>query len=141
MHRHGTLLFALFMVGCATSSVAPSGGGAGNRVTGTIAYRERVALAPDAVIRVQLVDVSRADAPAVVLGEQVFTADGRQPPFAFEIAYDPSRIDARMSYAVQARIEEGGQLRFVTDQRYAVVTHGAPAHADLLLRSVGPRTP
>jgi putative lipoprotein len=129
------------MVGCATPGIAPSGGGAGNRITGTIAYRERIALAPDALIRVQLVDVSQADAPAVVLGEQVFTADGRQPPFAFEIAYDPSRIDARMSYAVQARIEEDGELRFTSDQRYAVITRGAPRHVDLLLRSVGPRAP
>jgi putative lipoprotein len=40
-------------------------------------------------------------------------------PFAFEIAYDAARIDARYSYAVQARIEDGGTLRFINDQRYA----------------------
>jgi putative lipoprotein len=125
------------MAGCSTSNVAPPGGGAGARVTGTVAYRERIALPPDAVIKVQLVDVSRADAPAIVLGEQVLEARGKQVPFAFVITYDPSKIDERMSYAVQARIEEGGRLRFITDQHYAVITRGAPTNVDLLLRSVG----
>ena len=66
-------------------------------MTGTAGYRERIALPPTALVRVQLVDVSRADAAAVVLGEQVIEAGGRQPPFAFEIRYDPAKIDQRMS--------------------------------------------
>jgi len=107
------------------------------RVTGTVTYRERIALPPSAVVKVQLVDVSRADAPAVVLGEQLISAEGRQVPFAFEIAYDPKRIEDRFTYAVQARIEVDGQLRFINDQRYPVLTRGAGQHVDLLLRAVG----
>ena len=107
------------------------------RITGSVAYRERIALPPSAVVKVQLVDVSRADAPAVVLGEQVIRAEGRQVPFAFEIAYDPKRIEAHFTYAVQARIEVDGQLRFINDQRYAVLTRGAGDRVDLLLRAVG----
>lgn len=107
------------------------------RITGTVTYRERIALPPSAVVKVQLVDVSRADAPAVVLGEQVIRSDGRQVPFVFEIAYDPKRIEARFTYAVQARIEVDGQLRFINDQRYAVLTRGAGDRVDLLLRAVG----
>ena len=58
-------------------------------------------------------------------------------PFVFEIAYDPKRIEARFTYAVQARIEVDGQLRFINDQRYAVLTRGAGDRVDLLLRAVG----
>jgi putative lipoprotein len=137
MTTRWAVLAALFMAGCSTSNVAPPGGGAAATVAGTIAYRERIALPPDAVIKVQLVDVSRADAPAVVIGEQVFAAGGRQVPFAFEIPYDPSKIDERMSYAVQARIEESGQLRFISDRHYPVITRDAPTTVDLVLRSVG----
>jgi len=116
----------------------PGGGGATmSKVTGTVSYRERIALPPAATIRVQLVDVSRADAPADVLGEQVIEAAGRQVPFAFEIPYDPARIDERMSYAVQARIEDGGRLLFISDQHYSVITRGAPTTVNLLLKSVG----
>jgi putative lipoprotein len=90
---------------------------------------------------VQLADVSRADAKAIVLGEQTILASGRQVPFEFEIAYDPSGIEANHTYTVQARIEEGGQLRFISDQHYAVITRGAPAHVDMVLRSVGALAP
>jgi putative lipoprotein len=94
-------------------------------------------LPPGAVVKVQLVDVSRAGAPAVVLGEQLITGGGRQVPFAFEIPYDPAKIDQRFTYAVQARIENDGKLLFINDQRYAVITRGAPDHVDMVLRSVG----
>jgi putative lipoprotein len=134
----GWLLPAL-LVGCSHTSAVPEGtGGASARVTGTITYLQRMALPSSAVIRVQLVDVSRADAPATVLAEQVITAGGKQVPFAFEIPYDPSKLDQRYSYAVQARIEDGGKLLFINDQRYAVITRGAPNHVDMVLRAVGP---
>ena len=87
----------------------------------------------------QLVDVSRADAPAVVVGEQLIEAGGRQVPFAFKIPYDPARIDQRYTYAVQARIEDGGQLLFINDQHYAVITRGAPTDVAMMLRAVGGR--
>jgi putative lipoprotein len=132
------LVTALLVGGCSVAGTAPGGAGAPPaRVTGTVTYLQRVALPPEAVIKVQLLDVSRADAPAAVLGEQVITAGGRQVPFAFEIAYDPARIDPRMTYAVSARIEEGGRLRFVSDQRHAVITRGAPSQVDLVLKAVG----
>ena len=139
--RTGILALAgLMLVGCSSVGAAPEGGGlASARVTGTVAYRERIALAPSAVIKVQLVDVSRADAPAVVVGEQLIEAGGRQVPFAFKIPYDPARIDQRYTYAVQARIEDGGRLLFINDQHYAVITRGAPTDVAMMLRSVGGR--
>ena len=143
MSRPGWMLGAtLSLIGwlaaCSTTSAVPAGGGASvTKVTGTLTYRERIALPPDAVIKVQLVDVSRADAPAIVIGEQVTHAAGKQVPFAFEIQFDPARIEANYSYAVQARIEKDGKLRFISDRHYAVITGGAPTHVDIVLRSVG----
>ena len=139
MLKSVSTVFAVFLLaGCTGMSAAPAGGGAaGARVTGTVTYLQRIALPPGAVIKVQLADVSRAGAPAVVLGEQVITAGGRQPPFAFEIPYDPAKIDPRFTYAVQARIENDGKLLFINDQRYAVITRGAPNHVEMVLRAVG----
>ena len=102
-------------------------------VTGTVTYLQRIALPPSAVVAVKLADVSRADAPAIVLGEQRIEADGRQVPFAFEIEYDPTRIDPRFTYVIQARIEDGGRLLFINDQAYPVITRGAPSEVDLVL--------
>ena len=128
--------FVVGLAACSTTSVVPgTSGSASAQVTGTVTYRERIALPPSAVIKVQVVDVSRADAPAVVLGEQLIEAAGKQVPFSFAIAYDPAGIDERMSYAVQARIEAGGRLLFISDQRYAVITRDAPGHVDLVLKA------
>jgi putative lipoprotein len=133
-----TLSLIGWLAACSTTSAVPAGGGTSvARVTGTVTYRERIALPPTAVIKVQLVDVSRADAPAIVLGEQVTHAAGKQVPFAFEIQFDPATIEANHSYAVQARIEQDGKLRFISDRHYAVITRGAPTRVDIVLRSVG----
>ena len=143
MTRHGRMIgvtLSLFgwLAACSATNAVPAGGGASpSRVTGTVTYRERIALPPTAVIKVQLVDVSRADAPAIVLGEQVIQSAGKQVPFSFEIPFDPAKIEENYSYAVQARIEVDGKLRFISDRHYAVITRGAPTHVDLALRSVG----
>jgi putative lipoprotein len=137
-----TLAAALWLSGCARPGVMPAAEAAVNaRVTGTLSYMQRIALPPTALIKVQLADVSRADAPADVLGEQAIQAAGKQVPFSFEIGYDPARIDARHSYAIQARIEVDGKLRFVSDQHYAVITRGAPMHVDMVLNAVDGRAP
>ncbi len=63
-----TLGLVGWFAACATISAVPATGGTGvARVTGTVTYRERIALSPTAVIKVQLVDASRADAPDIVL--------------------------------------------------------------------------
>jgi putative lipoprotein len=94
-------------------------------VTGAVFYRAPIALPPDATIIVKLVDVARADAPAVVLAGQKIVPEG-SVPVAFELEYDPAQIDARMSYAVQARIEAGGRLMFTTTQMIPVITRDSP---------------
>ncbi|UKI08529.1 MULTISPECIES: YbaY family lipoprotein [Variovorax] len=102
-------------------------------MTGTVAYRERIALDPAAEVVVQLLDVSRMDAPSTVLAEQRFKADGRQPPFAYELKADAARIDPRMRYAVSARISRGEQLLFINDTQYSVLTQGNGTSANLVL--------
>ena len=131
---------ALLLSGCAATSRIDDANDETTEmasVTGSVTYRQRIALAPSAEIKVQLVDVSRADAPAIVLGEQIIDANGRQVPFAFEIPYLADSIEANHSYAVQARIEVGGRLLFISDQNYAVITRGAPSHVDMVLKAVG----
>lgn len=142
MLMKSTLALVAALVGltaCSSSAVPPAGSAAAmERVTGTVSYRERMALLPGVVIKVQLLDVSRADAPAIIVGEQFIKTDGRQVPLPFEIVYDPSRIRAQNTYAVRAWLEDTeGRMRFTTDQRYAVITHGAPTHVDLVMKGVG----
>jgi putative lipoprotein len=95
-------------------------------VTGTVTYQERIALPANAIITVQLQDISKADAPAVVLGSQVIQANGKQPPFPFSISYDPAQIQPNGRYTLRATITVDGQLIFTSTQAYPVITGGNP---------------
>jgi uncharacterized lipoprotein YbaY len=105
-------------------------------VSGTVTYLQRSALPPQAIIEVQLVDVSRADAPAIVIDTQTIEAAGRQVPFAFELTYDPAQIDERFTYAVQARITVDGELRFISTRSYQVITRGNPNTVEVIVDPV-----
>jgi putative lipoprotein len=133
---HGLLGIVLALAGCASAAVVPATGGgtAAGQVTGSVTYRERIALPPTAVVHVRLVDVSRADAPAVLITEQVIRTEGRQVPFEFALAYDESHILPAHTYAVQARIEDGGKLLFISDTMHPVITRGAPLRVDIVVR-------
>ena len=91
-----------------------------SRVTGTITYRERIALSPDAVVEVKLSDVSLMDVAAVTIEEQVIRNPG-QVPIEFEIEYDPDEIDERFTYAIQVRITE--RRKTAVHQRHGVRCH------------------
>lgn len=72
-------------------------------VTGTVTYRNRMALPPTAVVRVVLQDVSLQDVAATVLDSVTIRPNRRQVPFAFALRYDPARIEPGNTYTVQAR--------------------------------------
>ncbi len=99
-----------------------------------------MALRPDAVFEATLEDVSKADAPAEVIGRTRIEAPGN-PPIRFEITYDSSRIDPRRRYAVRARILVGGKLFFITDRGYPVLTAERGNEVALLLRRAGGSEP
>src|SRR3546814_7135103 len=110
-------LSALTLSACA--STAPAGQTIA--VTGSVTYRERIALPPTARIEVKLDDVSLADAPSRTLASQRFAAEGKQVPFAFALTVDRVDLDPRHSYAVSARITDAsGHLMFITDTRNSV---------------------
>lgn len=96
-------------------------------LTGNVVYRQRIALPPDAVVKVMLLDISRADAPAVTLSQQTIPTNGKQVPIPFRLAYTPQAIDARHRYAVRAEIRTaGGTLAWTTDTVHPALTNGAP---------------
>ena len=120
------MLGAIFMPGAvAAEEIA---------LTGEVAYRERIALPPNAVLTVRLTDVSLADAPGAVVAEQKIEPAG-QVPIKFELRYDPAVVQPKMNYALQARITVDDKLWFTTDQRYAVDPL-KPEPAKLLLKMV-----
>lgn len=87
----------------------------------------------------KLLDVSRADAPSVTIAEQTIKPQGRQVPIAFDLAYDPQRINPRSRYSIQARILEGDKLRFASTNAYLVITGGRGNKVSVIVSPVGSR--
>ena len=115
-----------------TAATSDDVAGSGAQVTGTLMYRERIALRPGSVAEVWLLDTSRADAPAVEIAYQRI-ADPGSPPIPFVLDYDPAEIDERMEYTVRGTIRHGDRLLFTSDTHYPVLTRGAGNTAEVLL--------
>lgn len=110
---------------------APAGATQDVVITGTAAYRERIALPPGAVLEVELRDIARADAPAPLLASTRVEPAG-QVPIAFTLRVDPARIDPRARLAVSARLLVEGAVRWRTDAVHAVPANGAPLELRLV---------
>ena len=106
-----------------------------DEITGTVTYRERLMMPPDAVLEVQMQDTSLADAPAETLATYRVENPGA-PPYDFAFTYDPAAIDAARSYTLRATIHRGDRLMMTTDTVYPVLTQGGGTHADMLLKMV-----
>jgi putative lipoprotein len=104
---------------------------AAGTLTGSAYYLERIALPPEAVLEVVVVDVSLADAPAKTLGRTTMEPAG-QVPIAFQVNYDDSAVQSSHRYAVRATIRVGGGLLYTTTQNYPVLTGRATTDAGRL---------
>jgi putative lipoprotein len=103
-----------------------------------------IALPPEAAeLIVAVEDVSRADAPAIVVGEMrrrgVRLSPGATLPF--EVAVPDDRIDRRRSYSVRVHIDVAGSGEvdkgdLVTTQSYPVLTSGGGGDVRIEVRRV-----
>jgi putative lipoprotein len=103
-------------------------------ITGTISYRERIALTNAAEAVVTLEDASRQDAAAILLAQQSISDPG-QVPIRFKLDYPRTAIDPRGRYILRAQISDRGRLLFTTDTHTPVLTRGAGDEVHLLLVS------
>ena len=121
------LLILLVAVACGGTTAVEQSATADADVTGTVTYLQRSALIPGSVITVQIQDVSRMDAAAEVIGEQVITTTGEQVPVAFNVPYSSAGIVDNHRYVIRATIDDPtGKLIFTNDTSIPVITNGAP---------------
>lgn len=107
-------------------------------VTGTISHRAGPAVPVDATVTVQLVDVSRADAPATLIGESRFSPGEIRMPWSFEVGFDPGEIQPTHTYALRAFLGTPDELLLTTTDGVRVLTGDAPQFGiELQLHLVG----
>ena len=109
-----------------------------DRLSGSVTYRERMALPQDATLTVELLDVSKQDVRAVRLAQLSLPVGSRQVPLAFELPFYPGDVQPAHRYTLRATLTRGGELLFTTTTHSPVLTHGAGKQAHLVLQRVQP---
>lgn len=89
-------------------------------LNGSAVFQTQGELPAGSVLTVTLEDVSRADAPAVTLGQVQVAIDGRPAPIPFSLVYPRSAVLPQSIYAARARVTNGDHLLFTTTQRHQV---------------------
>ncbi len=103
-------------------------------LSGTLVFRDRVALPADAIVTVQIDNVTRPY--ATVRGGLVNYRALSAANIPFEIAFDPTYISQQDIYQVRASITSGGREILNTPQPQRVITQGNPTQVRLDLVSV-----
>ena len=93
------------------------------QLSGTLTYRQRIALPPDAVATIRLVEKGNDGQIAIAR----VASQGRQVPLAFTLDYDPARIVAGRHYALKADIADGtGKVFWRTAEPFTLSFAGEP---------------
>ena len=93
-------------------------------LTGTVTYLPRVALPENAVVQVQLQDVSMQDVAATVLAEHIIETNGQQVPIPFSLSYDETRLEPNRIYALSVRITVDDKLLWINTTQLRVLSDG-----------------
>ena len=132
-----SLLGTLASGAVAAAAPSPDEPAAQPKITGTVSYRERIALPPDASIQVRLDDVSQPEASPRRIAETAVPTAGKQVPVPFELPYSAADIVAGRRYVVRAKIVADGKTLFSTKTPYPVITRGAPTQLEILVQQGG----
>jgi uncharacterized lipoprotein YbaY len=103
-------------------------------IPGTATFASHPTLPGDAILIVQLRDLSRdADDPAAVLAEERIPIGGRTAPISFELKFDPSKTTAKIPFAISASITGHGKLLFVLAKAVTIpdIANPGPVHLAL----------
>ena len=102
----------------------------------TAIYPDKIPLPPDAAVRIELLDVSRADAPATTIAAIEAAGGGLVSPMRFHLHYLEAEIDPRMTYAVSGSVSIGGRLWMRTTSHFPALTRGAGGTVEIRLEGV-----
>lgn len=139
VHSLGAFCIGLFLVatplGCACSGKKSISAQDAASLTGTVTYREKMALPAEAELTVSLVDTGSGSRS---LASRTIRTEGKQVPLVFQLPYTLGDIRREGSYGLTARITGGGATLFETAEPLPVLTQGRPSKdLELLLRRSG----
>jgi heat shock protein HslJ/uncharacterized lipoprotein YbaY len=134
----GALLFLMSMAtGCSTMTPQPAGDMLNININGSASYLQRVALPPQAVLRVQLLPPASAGQSPQILAESTQQLAGRQVPVPFTLTVQTQALAALggppWHVRLQASVLVDGAVRFASTHPLTLNAAGAPPTVNLVL--------
>ena len=120
----------------ADASSTSTGAESMKRIEGSVWYRERMLLPPNAEVRVYLEDVSRMDESADVIATTRFVPQGG-PPWNFTLEYDPAKLHEKGRYGLRVRVEADGRLMFISTEHIPAFDRDSGTPVKIMVSRVG----
>lgn len=141
-YRHSLIALLAVCVlasGCAKKLKPDNLPALSGNVSGSVTYRERIALPPDARVIVNLEDVTRSGKSGSFIAQQTIRAT-TQVPIPFNLRYIPEAIDRSHRYAISASILDSQDGVIWTSEEPVAVAFNEPEKliAILLQRAINP---
>ena len=102
------------------------------KLSGTVTYRERIAMQPRWTVHVRLVQIIEGEKRPEIIDDYEIYEPGNVP-VPFELRYDPDDIDKTGHYEVQAEIRDLGKVLWKNTEKYKVLTGGAPNTVEVVV--------
>lgn len=115
-------IFSIALLGCEknSDSIADSSTTT-STISGSLAYRERIALTPGYTLKVTLSDVSMADGIATKVAETSRVLQNEQVPLSFELEVEGGKLMPRNRYQLRAVLHDpAGELAWTTGTAYPI---------------------
>jgi heat shock protein HslJ/uncharacterized lipoprotein YbaY len=104
------------------------------QVTGNVVYEEDIPLPDDAILMVQILDMSLQDVAAILIGEQSYATEGAQIPLPFAVEYDPALIQEERNYSLGVYINNAaGDLLFINDTNIPIINNGVTSDIEAVV--------
>lgn len=116
------LSVAILLAGCTRPVQQAASTGS---VTGDVIYTVQTDLPDDALVTVQLHDVTAGAGDSTLVNQQQIATNGNPPPYAFGVPFPPAGIDQSHAYGLMAFIQDAaGHIIFRSDAVVPVLTQG-----------------
>ena len=95
-------------------------------MSGTVTYPQGSVLPPDAIVYIDLMDVSPMEDSSGDMIARKTVPNPSQGSIPFELEYNPAQISSNHTYAILVQIAANHQVLFRNTSAYPVITRGNP---------------
>jgi uncharacterized lipoprotein YbaY len=107
-----------------------------SKVTGTVTYRQRIALPQNSTVVITLQDTTNSNRAPRNIAQQTVPLRGQQVPVPFSLIYNPAEIQPNGVYRIRAEIYVEGRLTWANMNQDRVITGGNSNNIEVIVQPV-----